>query len=128
MLSCGRYDNGMCYETELESGGTALQKIVAVNGMSILVTASSLREPKYLVETGVAQGVTVNGYRYSRLHCKHHFFTQASRINVWLVLRGGARAKSRFWWDCNSRSCHSEWTDDPSDGKKFQCVFVLSCT
>jgi len=70
--------------------------------MSILVTASNLREPKYLVETGVTQGVTLNGYRRSRLHCKHHYFTQASRINVWLVLRGGARAESRFWWDCNS--------------------------
>ena len=77
----------MCYEAELESGGTALHNIVAVNGMSILVPASSLREPKYLVKTGVTQGVIVNGYRHSRLHCKHHYFTHASRINVWKVLK-----------------------------------------
>jgi len=87
MLACGRYDKGMCYKAELESGGTALHNIVAVNGMSILVTGSSLREPKYLVETGVTQGVTVNGYRHSMLHCKHHYFTHASRINVWNVLK-----------------------------------------
>jgi len=87
MLACGRYDKGMCYEAELESGGTALHSIVTVNRMSILVPASSLREPKYLVETGVTQGVTVNGYRHSRLHCKHHYFTHASRINVWKVLK-----------------------------------------
>ena len=48
----------MCYEAELESDGTALHNIIAMNGMSILVPASSLREPKYLVETGVTQGVT----------------------------------------------------------------------
>ena len=95
MLVCGRYDKGMCYKSELESGGTALQNIVAVNGMSILVTASSLREPKYLVETGVTQGVTVNGYTHSRLHCKHYYLEQASRINDWNVLKG-ARAESRL--------------------------------
>jgi len=46
MLACGRYDKGMCYEAELESGGTAFHNIVVVNGMSILVTASSSRELK----------------------------------------------------------------------------------
>jgi len=125
MLACGRYDKGMRYEAELESGGSAIQKIVAVNGMSILLTDGSLSEPKYLVETGVTQGVTVNGYRHSRLHCKHYYFEQASRIKVWLVLRGGARAESRFWWDCNLGSCHREWTADPSDGKRFS---VPSCS
>jgi len=118
----------MRYEAELEFGGAALQEIVAVNRMSILVLASSLSEPKYLVETGVTQGVTVNGYRPSRLHCKHYYFEQASRVNVWLGLGGGARAESRFWWDGTSGSCHREWTDDPSDGKKLQCAFVLDCT
>jgi len=93
MLACGRYDKGMCYKAELESGGTALHNIVAVNRMSILVTASSLRELKYLAETGVTQGVTVNGYGHSRLHCKHDYFTHASCINVWNVLKG-TRAES----------------------------------
>jgi len=114
-----------CSLAELESGGAALQKIVAVNGMSILLTDSSLSEPKYLVETGLTQGVTVNGYRHSRLHCKHYYFEQASRINAWLVLRGGARAESRFWLDCTLKSCHREWIDDPSDGKRFS---VPSCS
>ena len=72
MLACGRYDKGMSYKAELESGGTALHNIVAVNGMSILVTASSLREQKYLAETGVTQGVTASG-NYACIYMSFNF-------------------------------------------------------
>ena len=51
MLACERYDKGMRYEAELGFGGSAFQEIFAVNG--------GRSSPKYLVETGVTQGVTV---------------------------------------------------------------------
>jgi len=47
---------GAATEPFLDSGGTALQEIVAVNGPSILSTASSLSEPKCSVEEDVIRG------------------------------------------------------------------------
>ena len=51
---------GGATEPSFDVGGTALQEVVAVNGLSILVMASSLSELKYSVEEDMTEGVAVD--------------------------------------------------------------------
>jgi len=51
---------GGATEPSFDVCGTSLQEVVAVNGLSIPVTASSLSEPKYSVEEDVTEGVAVD--------------------------------------------------------------------
>ena len=77
-----------------EFRGAALQDVVTVNGMSIPMTASSLSEPKYSVEKGVTEGVTVNECRHSRSLCDHYYSEQASCVDVWLDFKGDVGPES----------------------------------
>jgi len=96
VLGCGGCDRGLRYEPSLEFHGAALQDVVAVNGMSIPVTASSLSEPKYSVEKGVTEGVTVHGCKYSGSLCEQYYSEQASCINIWLSFKGDVGTESSF--------------------------------
>jgi len=76
--------------TELgcDFGGAALQKIVAVNGLSIPTTVHSLSVPSCLVVEDVTEGDTVNK-RTNIVPCCESTWC----VSVWFGSRGQDRAK-----------------------------------
>jgi len=115
-------------EPSFDVGGTALQEVVVVNCLSILVTASSLSEPKYSVEEDVTEGVAVEDSADILGRCART--TTLIRVRVWTfgVVSGVVRGlRADFWWDCASGSRHRAWAVVPNDGNKLECAIVLGC-
>jgi len=63
-----------------DAGGTSLQEVVAMNSLSIPVTASSLSEPKYSIEEDVTEGVVVDDSAHIPGRCAST--TTLSRVRV----------------------------------------------